>query len=968
MLEICNLPDIVFVRPGGRDERLVLSQCSARIRAVADRIGRDAKVGAIVGLMFQSEPDLVINWFACLLAGVKPLIMQYPTKKQSHDYWASSVGNTIEAAGVAVIVADRHSVMLGLKSICATISQEELDTLSAHDDTPAAIEDFTILQLSSGTTGYRKGVEFTFEALRRHIADYNETLQLTRSDRVVSWLPLYHDMGYIACFVMPLFLGVEIIMMDPIAWVREPALLGNAIARHNGTVCYMPNFGFELMARQAMRHQPSMRWWISCSEPISRDTTMKFLEATDTGEDRFGACYAMAENVFAVTLKQGVHTRNINGVDVMSCGKPIAHVNLRIVDGEIRVRSRSSLVAYIGGNDICDEDGFYPTGDLGEIIDGELFVTGRKQDLIIQAGQKYMLSDIDLLLNQRLPEVKGRAAAVELFDERLGTNTAVVLVESPEFFLRDDEAQLAAELRDATGLNQLEVRYVPPRFLTKTSSGKFNRRISAKHWQLVRSHREVSHNLDPLSELRGTFTTVPRNIPVEQALDSLSLTILRVILEQTPLALDGSMSLGEIEAGLIASMRLKTDPVVEGYKIVSLADSNLFDNITGEHLAILSAAVGAPVMIEHVCLPPSPIVLSDLVFQEYFLPRLDGEPFSEVDRTLNKLRNASLILSDDAAEMYITPTQTYGVLSHQLQRDPRADLVGVRWQRYPSRHHELPLTVVSGADLPLENSSASLEHLSKYLRLPVFRIAAIPEFAGFTEGWEYRCFTGKPGPRGRGVEVNLTSLFEKLSEWMVAHKDSLQRVKLDQRRPIMVSDLHHYCSHYASRDLLDEVLGLYDRYCIVGKASSVSYIEKVLRQADKSYIRLPSYAPNVVRPHQHEFDCMLVCGPQGRFSIEGPVFSVIPTSNSWTTLNVTDRRYAHLKLWLENPNLPQSGDDWFYMQQMERLKNSAEFWRARRAAVAANRHGDETDAQEAKHNLILLFNRRPWRRPHGGRQ
>src|SRR6185437_66815 len=103
-----------------------------------------------------------------------------------------------------------------------------------------------------------------------------KVLRLRPEDRIVSWLPLYHDMGYIACFVMPIMLGIDVVMIDPVTWVSRPALLFDAIQQCGGTVCYMPNFGFELMSRQGSRVLPGVRHWISCSEPISEATGRRF--------------------------------------------------------------------------------------------------------------------------------------------------------------------------------------------------------------------------------------------------------------------------------------------------------------------------------------------------------------------------------------------------------------------------------------------------------------------------------------------------------------------------------------------------------------------------------------------------------------------------------------------------------------------------------------------------------------------
>lgn len=388
MLVSDRLPTFTFISPDGSETMLQLASVTPRVRAVAQRLRDGVEPGSVVGLLYTSSPDLVINWLACLMAGLQPLIMQYPTRKQSRDYWIRSVENTIQTVELAVILADAHCAGMGLEAVVETVSQAELDQLPDGGADPYALDDFAIVQLSSGTTGHRKGVRFGSVDLFRHAEDYNRMLRLTRDDRIVSWLPLYHDMGYVACFVMPMMLGVDVVMMDAMTWVGSPERLFDAIDRHAGTVCYMPNFGFEVMAREEPRTLPSTRWWVSCSEPVSAATARKFLALTGAAEDTFAPCYAMAENIFAVSLRRGLETRTIDGVEVVSCGPPIAGVEVKVVEGEIWVRSPTSLKAYIGGDDIRDSEGFYPTGDLGELsAEGEIYVTGRKQDLLIQAGR-----------------------------------------------------------------------------------------------------------------------------------------------------------------------------------------------------------------------------------------------------------------------------------------------------------------------------------------------------------------------------------------------------------------------------------------------------------------------------------------------------------------------------------------------------------------------------------------------------
>jgi acyl-CoA synthetase (AMP-forming)/AMP-acid ligase II len=344
--------------------------------------------------------------------------------------------------------------------------------------------------MSSGTTGHRKPIAYSLAEIEAHVACYNRLMMIDGDDVVASWLPLYHDMGFVACFVMPMVLGAKLVLIDPIDWVEDPVLLYQAIDEYRGSICYMPNFGFEVMARcTAGRRFPSMRKWVSCAEPVSPATARRFLSATQTEEESFSACYAMAENVFAVTQSDGFDVVQVDGKPAVSCGQPIDGAQLRIVDGEIHIRSATSIAAYLDGPEITDDDGYFPSGDLGTLTERGLVVLGRKRDILIQAGTKYFLSDLDLSLNELFPEVRGRACSLAAWSEREGTEHPLFLIERRQFFDRADLARMADAVRAATNLAHFEVEFVPPFFVSKTSSGKINRPETLRHWQAVENAR-----------------------------------------------------------------------------------------------------------------------------------------------------------------------------------------------------------------------------------------------------------------------------------------------------------------------------------------------------------------------------------------------------------------------------------------------------------------------------------------------
>ncbi|GAA0759944.1 hypothetical protein GCM10009107_41890 [Ideonella azotifigens] len=908
-----------------------------------------AAPGAVVGLLHQSGPALVLDWLAALAAGFKPLMMQYPTKKQSFQYWSESVSNTMALAEVSLLLVDTHCGGLLENSSVSTlcIPDPGIDHQTAAPI--EVIEQFSILQLSSGTTGHRKAMEFTSQNLHKHVHDYNEDLRLMpESDVIVSWLPLYHDMGYVACFVMPLLLKIPVVMMDPMIWVANPVMLFDAIENHHGTICYMPNFGYEIMSKATPRNLPSMKRWVSCSEPVSPETCRKFVAHLNIPETLISPCYAMAENIFAVALGRGISTLKIGATEVISCGPTISGVKIKLVDGEVYVKSPTSLINYVGTSDIRDEDGYYPTGDLGVMQSGQVYITGRKGDLLIQAGKKFMLSDIDLAVNRLDPSIKGRSAAIQIPDPRLGTQKACILVEDSRFFQKSNGKELAEGIKDILGLEQVEVRHVPPRFLTKTSSGKFNRKKCAQHWLQVeqaRAQASAENGGDATEELRKTFPSVDWDLPCVEVLDSLSITVLRLIISDANIAFHREWSLNRYVQALGKEGKTRDDDhSQQEFRIVSLADSGVIKSITEAHLEELSRRLGLRVTFEHVCLPPSPIILSDLIFQEYFMPRANSEHFSVINRHLNKLRNASVIVVDDTAELFYPPTQVYTVLSHNFERDAKADLVTTRWQRYPENHHLLPLTIASGCDIPFNHYNNTQSLLSEYLNTPIFRICQIPEFSEFTGDWDYKIETGKETLRG-DLSVDPDVFVDHIESLLKRQGQSVRRFPISQRNQLDVVDLAHYCSHYASKESIDKLISTYSRFCIVGKTASAPYIRKKIELENKSYIYAPSYAPEVIGPLKDQFDCALSVGAMGGFKVDVPIAGIMRTGSRWNTLNLSDPNLANLKYSETAGASPPSGSDWFYDFKPERRATLS------KVKVARENRNDYTRELKVKREL-----------------
>ena len=387
-------------------------------------------------------------------------------------------------------------------------------------------EAVAFLQHSSGTTGLQKGVALSHQAVLNQLQSYSQALALSASDVVVSWLPLYHDMGLIAGFLLPLVQGIPLVLMSPFDWVKHPALLLRAIDRYEGTLCWLPNFAYNHCARRVRPSQiegislASMRLFVNCSEPVRHDSHEQFLKRFapyGLQPEMLAVSYAMAENTFAVTQtppgqspQLDVVQRDIlqmenravpispeatEAVTVVSCGPAIAGTRVGVVDangrflperqvGELVIRSNCMLTGYYGRPDLNPfREGWYYTGDRGYMVAGEVYVNGRDKDLIIHAGKNIYPQDIEASLNVLPGLHPGRVVVFGVFDSREGTEQIVVVAECAE---PDVSQPLKDSIRQVVGsYHQVTAGYVtlvPRGWLVKTSSGKLARGANRERW------------------------------------------------------------------------------------------------------------------------------------------------------------------------------------------------------------------------------------------------------------------------------------------------------------------------------------------------------------------------------------------------------------------------------------------------------------------------------------------------------
>ncbi len=489
--------------------------------------------GEVVVLILQHGEDLVYAFWGAILHGAIPSIMPFLTEKLSPERYRADLSALISVTQPAAIItypefeSEVRSALQEGDSVREVIVTDKIekqidldfDSLAGFQRKP---EDIVILQHSSGTTGLQKGVALSHQAVFNQLDAYGKALNLNENDVVVSWLPLYHDMGLIAGFIMPILSGVHLVLQSPFDWVRAPYKLMQSVTKYRGTLSWLPNFAYNFCAQKIRdRHLEgvdlsSWRAITNCSEPVRWESHQAFYERFKSyglKREALQTSYAMAENVFAVTQsplggepavleidREAFMSERVaklvsesnpphSSMKMMSSGRPLENVKVKILDesrnevadsvvGEVALKSDCMLAGYYHREDATQQafhNGWYLTGDYGFISDGEVFVSGRKKDMIIVGGKNVYPQDLESLTYEIAGVHAGRSVAFGIFDEEQGTEDVVIIAEVDSEDPAEQQKVADAIRLHVTKNSAIALRYVKvvdPKWILKTSSGK----------------------------------------------------------------------------------------------------------------------------------------------------------------------------------------------------------------------------------------------------------------------------------------------------------------------------------------------------------------------------------------------------------------------------------------------------------------------------------------------------------------
>jgi fatty-acyl-CoA synthase len=481
-----------------------------------------------IALIAETGAEFASLFFGVIYAGAWPVPLPLPTSFGGAQSYIDQLRVQLDSCDPSMLIFPPE-----IGAMCAEAARitgvEGVDWSEFAERTApevalpqASTNDIAYLQYSSGSTRFPHGVAITHHALLNNLSAHSHGMQLQQSDRCVSWLPWYHDMGLVGCFLSVVANQVSTDYLKTEDFARRPLAWLDLISRNQGTtLSYSPTFGYDICARRMSSQTKASdrfdlsRWRVAGNgaDMIRPDVMQSFVDAfADAGfkASAFLPSYGLAEATLAVSIMppgegivvELVEETQLSGGDVarenrpqrfraiVNCGKPVKDMEVQIREedgtplpekaiGKVWCRGPSVMVGYFRDPEstaACMADGWLDTGDMGYISEGYVYIVGRAKDMIIVNGRNHWPQDIEWAVEQ-LPGFKQGDIAAFAITTPGGEETPAVLVqcrtsdEKERIRLRDE---IRERVRSVTGMNCV-IELVPPRTLPRTSSGKLSR-------------------------------------------------------------------------------------------------------------------------------------------------------------------------------------------------------------------------------------------------------------------------------------------------------------------------------------------------------------------------------------------------------------------------------------------------------------------------------------------------------------
>jgi len=510
----------------------------------------DIEVGETVAIMLPTSEDFFYTFFGILLIGAIPVPIYPPFRPDRIEEYAMRAANILKNAEVRLLItfqkAERLSDLLKvfISSLKAVITVDSLNK-NEGDYKPVNINEKMpgLIQYTSGSTSLPKGVLLTHQNLLANIRAIGQGIHLTSSDVAVSWLPLYHDMGLIGSWLTSFYHANPVVIMSPLSFLSRPERWLWTIHYHRATVTGAPNFAYELCVRRisdkALEGLDLSTWRISFNgaeavNPRTLESFIKRFEPYGFKDTTMYPVYGLAETCVALTFpplnrapKIDVIDRTLfqtelkavpttdtgqNSLQMVCCGKALPLHEIKIVDenaielpertvGNLYFRGPSAMQGYHNQPEATKailHDGWWNSGDLAYIADGEVYITGRKKDVIIKAGRNLYPDEIEEATGQVNGVRKGCVVAFGVTDAQWGTEKLVIVAETKEdssILHKKIIAEITEKVNVVLGILPDEVLLVTPKTIGKTSSGKLQRAACKQAYldkKLQKAHLPIS--------------------------------------------------------------------------------------------------------------------------------------------------------------------------------------------------------------------------------------------------------------------------------------------------------------------------------------------------------------------------------------------------------------------------------------------------------------------------------------------
>ncbi len=508
-----------------RDNATTLSFSELHQRAeegAAALVERGCGPGTRVALVARSTFAFVTGCLSVWRAGAAVVPMPFPPRFIPGDLWDEQINARLRVARPGLFLTDEEDRSSALE--VQTLPLSGLKS-SGSAGPGAAVDDAAVVQFTSGSTSQPRGIVISHRAMSLQLEALFERFgKVPSPERIFSWLPLYHDLGMVTCLIRALAFGEPLTLLPTDLFLAQPVRWLLGVSRDRATTTAAPNFAFGLAARQIERGLPepidlsSLRFVPCGGEAADPRTLDRFLRVAEPLGFDPGALlpgYGLAESTCVVTVppeghgcvldhvsrqrvSQGVAEPAPEGDEgsaaFASVGFPLSGTELRIVDqhgatlsdrgvGAVQTRGPSLMDGYFddpeGTAAAFTDGGWLRTGDLGYMVHGELYITGRAKDMIIVRGQNFYAEDIERVAQSVDGVRPGGCVAISV--DSGATEKLVVAAETKQTEPAELDrlrAELVKRIWAATGLSPKEILLLPPGMVPKTTSGKLQRNVA----------------------------------------------------------------------------------------------------------------------------------------------------------------------------------------------------------------------------------------------------------------------------------------------------------------------------------------------------------------------------------------------------------------------------------------------------------------------------------------------------------